>query len=114
MKALNLARCPDTMFVSSDLLLMKEAYSCMAAVGYSCMTVVGCTACSQSLYAVFERPSKVSVVPKIVVTTDPWLVEGDLLGTTRRRFAERKLYPDGLESNDTVGSSPGDPAPMRS
>ncbi len=27
------------------------------------------------------------------------LFEGDSLGETRRRFAERKLYPNGLESN---------------
>ena len=79
------------------------------------MAAVGCTAWGPFLYAVFERPSKVSVVPKIAVTTDPWLVEGDSLGTTRRRFAERKLYPDGLESNGTVGEAArGDPAPMRS
>ena len=30
---------------------------------------------------------------------DPWLVEGDSMRETRRRFAERKLYPDGLESS---------------
>ena len=56
-----------------------------------------------------------SVVPKIAVTTDPWLVEGDSLGETRRRFAERKLYPDGLESNDAEGEAArGDPTSMRS
>ena len=33
----------------------------------------------------------------------------------RRRFAERKLYPDGLESNDAEGDAArGDPASMRS
>jgi hypothetical protein len=65
-------------------MLKKEEYSCVA--------IVGCIACSQCLYAVFERPSKVSVAPKeIAVTMDPGLVEGDPLGETRRRFAERKL-----------------------
>jgi hypothetical protein len=52
---------------------------------------VVCIAWSQRLYAVFERPSKVSVTPKeIAVTMDPGLVEGDPLSETRRRFAERK------------------------
>jgi hypothetical protein len=51
---------------------MKEAHSCVAAVG--------CTACSQFLFAEFERPSKVSVAPKNAVPMDHWLVEGDWMG----------------------------------
>ncbi len=55
------------------------------------MAAVGCITYSQRLYAVFERPSKVSVAPEeIAVTMDPGLVEGDPLSETRRRFAERK------------------------
>jgi hypothetical protein len=54
---------------------MKEAYTCM--------TAVGCTAC----------------------TPHPWLVEGDSLGQRAGRFAERNAYPDGLESNGTVGEA---------
>ena len=39
---------------------------------YSDVTTKGCIVCSQFLYAVFERPSKVSVTPKeIAVTMDP-------------------------------------------
>ena len=68
---------------SATFLLMKEAYSCVASVG--------CTACSQFLYAVFERPSKVPEAPEeIAVTEDPWLVECDSQGAKPRRFAERK------------------------
>ena len=80
------------------------------------MAAVGCIACSQRLYAVFERPSKVSVAPKqIAVTLDPWLVEGDPLGETRRRSAEREEELNGLESNDAGGAAArGDPASMRS
>jgi hypothetical protein len=62
---------------------MKEAYSDVS--------VVGCIPCIQYLYAVFEWPSKVSVTPEeIDVSMDPWLVEDDPLGETRRYFAERK------------------------
>ena len=39
------------------------------------------------------------MVPELVVTTDPCVVEGDSL--VRTRFVpEREVYPDGLESND--------------
>ena len=56
-----------------------------------------------------------SVPPKISVTTDPWLVDGDSLVKTRRRFAGRKLYPDGLEAKGAGGEAArGDPAPIRS
>ncbi len=52
---------------------------------------------------------------QIAVTLDPWLVEGDPLGETRRRFAEREEELNGLESNDTGGEAArGDPASMRS
>ena len=85
---------------------MKGAYSGVAKA-------VGCIACSQCLYAVFERPSK--ALEKIAVTMDPWLVEDDPLCETRRRFAERKLELDGLESNGAGGEAArGDPASMRS
>jgi hypothetical protein len=48
-------------------------------------------------------------------TLEPWLVEGDPLGETRRRFAEREEELNGLESNDAGGASArGDPASMRS
>ncbi len=57
---------------------MKEAYSCVAAVG--------CTSFSQFLNAVFERPSKVSVAPKNAVTMDSWPVEGDSLGENAATF----------------------------
>jgi hypothetical protein len=44
-----------------------------------------------------------------------WLVEGDQLSETRRRFAERKEKLDGLESNGVGGAAArGDPASMRS
>ncbi len=50
--------------------------------------------------------------PKNAVTMDPWLVEGDSLGETRRRFTERKLYLDGLESNGAGDEAArGDPLP---
>ncbi len=65
---------------------MKEAYSCVAAVG--------CSVASQFLYAVIERPSKVSVPPKIAVTTDPVLSKSH----RAKRVEERKRDPDGLDS----------------
>ena len=56
-----------------------------------------------------------SVAPRIAVTTDPWLVDGDSLVKPRRRFAGRKLYPDGLEAKGARGEAArGGPAPMRS
>ena len=35
----------------------------------------------------------------LYVTMDPWLVEGYSLDETRRSFAERNPYPDGIESS---------------
>ena len=72
---------------------MKEAYSRVAAVG--------CIACSQFLYAVFERPSKVLVAPQNAVTMDPWLV---LKGT---RWAKRDVLQDAKYI--PTGSKLGDP-----
>ncbi len=75
------------------------------------MATTGCTRSNQFLYAVFERPSKVSEFP---LQRTPGLVEGDSLSKVRQRFAERKLYPDGLESNGAEGGvARVDPAPMR-
>ena len=56
-----------------------------------------------------------SVAPRIAVTTDPWLFDGDSLVKPRRRFAGRKLYPDGLEAKGAGGEAArGYPASMRS
>ena len=86
---------------------MKEAKSCVAAVD--------CTACSQFLYVVLERPSKMSVAPKNTVTTDPVLVEQEPSHETRRRLEQRKTDPDGLDAKDTEGGAAlGDPASIRS
>ena len=68
------------------------------------MVAVGCNSCSQFLYAVFERPLKLSVAPKIADTTDPWLVERELPSETRRLLEERKR-DTGLESNDAEGDT---------
>jgi hypothetical protein len=86
---------------------MKEAKSCAAGVV--------CTACSQSLYDVVERPSKISVTPENVVTTDPVVVEQEPSRETRRRLEERKTDPDGLDDKDAEdGAAPDDPASIRS
>ncbi len=78
---------------------IRDFLSVMKEV-YSYVTVVGFIVSSQFLYVVYERPSKVSVDHKNTVTMDPWLVEGDSLDETWR-FAEHKLYPNGLDSKDT-------------
>ena len=81
----------------------------------SCVATVGCTACSQFLYAVVERASKMSVAPENAVTTDPVLVEQEPSRETRRRLEERKTDPDGLDDKDAEGGAAlGDPASKRS
>jgi hypothetical protein len=67
------------------------------------------------LYAVVEVPLKMSVAPKIAVTTDSVLVEQEPSRETRRRLRERKNGPDGLDSKDAEGGAAlGDPTSMRS
>jgi hypothetical protein len=67
------------------------------------------------LYAVLEVPLKVSVAPKIAVTTDAVLVEQEPSREMRRRLEERKPVPDELESKDAEGGAAlGDPTSMRS
>ena len=58
---------------------------------------------------------KMSVAPKIAVTTDSVLVEQEPSHETRRRLKERKTGPDGLDSEDAEGDAAlGDPTSMRS
>ena len=58
---------------------------------------------------------KVSVAPKIAVTTDAVLVEQEPSREMRRRLEERKPVPDVLESKDAEGGAAlGDPTSMRS
>ena len=62
-----------------------------------------------------EVPLKVSVAPKIAVTTDAVLVEQEPSREMRRRLEERKPVPDELESKDAEGGAAlGDPTSMRS
>ena len=76
---------------------------------------VGCTDCSQFLYPVVDRPSKMSVVSENAVTTDPVLVEEEPSRETRRRLEKRKTGPDELDSKDAEGGAAlGDPTSMRS
>ena len=57
---------------------------------------------------------KMSVAPKIAVTTDSVLVEQEPSRETRRRLRERKNGPDGLDSKDAEGGAAlGDPTSMR-
>lgn len=83
MKAQHSSGRPYTIAVGSNLLDEGSIHTCEAAVG--------CTSCNQFLYAVFERPSKVSVAPELAVTTDPCVVEGDSLVKTRCVLHEKKL-----------------------
>ncbi len=56
-----------------------------------------------------------SVTPKIAVTTDPCLVDGDSFVKPRRRFVGRIVDPDGLEVKGAGSEAVrGDPAPMSS
>ena len=62
-----------------------------------------------------DVPLKMSVAPKIAVTTDSVLVEQDPSRETRRRLEERKTVPDELDSKDAKGGAAlGDPTSMRS
>jgi hypothetical protein len=62
-----------------------------------------------------EVPLKVSVAPKIAVTTDAVLVEQEPSREMRRRLEERKPVPDELESKDAEGGAAlGDPTSIRS
>jgi hypothetical protein len=65
-------------------------------VAYSCVAAVGCTVASQFLYAVIERPSKVSVAPKIAVATDPVLLSSKSHSAKRATFGrtqKRSRWP---------------------
>ena len=56
-----------------------------------------------------------SVTPKIAVTTDTCLVDGDSFVKPRRRFVGRIVDPDGLEFKGAGSEAArGDPAPMSS
>jgi hypothetical protein len=104
MKELNCSNCPHTIVLISNLLTNEGVYSYVAAVV--------CITCSQFLYPVFERPSKVLVAPQNAVKWTDALLKGtrSSMGETRRRFAEHKLYPNGLESNGSGGEDArGDP-----
>jgi hypothetical protein len=75
------------------------------------VAAVGCSVASQFLYDVLERPSKVSVPPKIAVTTDPVLSKS----YRAKRVKERKRDPDGLDSNVAEGEAArGGPTSMHS